>query len=80
MGRYTCRSELRHIVELLSEIDWKIYHGLLKKRPNPCPDVDLLSTSVFANLRFLGPNPISLLSSPLLSASKTSDSWFYYNI
>ena len=52
---------------ILSVIDKNATLDNSISRPNS--NIDLLATSYLANLRFLGHNSPSLLSSPLLSAS-----------
>ena len=54
---------------ILSVIDKNALLDNSISRPNS--DIDLLATSYLANLRFLGHNPPSLLSSSLLSGSKS---------
>lgn len=49
------------------EIDEEISKGLAAIRPNE--NIDMLCTSIHANLRFIGDKPVDILDTPLISSS-----------
>jgi hypothetical protein len=67
LGLESCYRLLLKLRIFLSVMDKSADMDNSMSRPNS--NIDLLATSYLANLRFLGHNPPSLLSSSLLSAS-----------